>query len=111
MSIKLITAENQDEQETASPHLIPLPGGKDPTNDWLSQLPVGTVLLVGPRPTPQNAFPMFREQYEILQKANNDKEVRLYCETAKPKKIWINSKVFSKQMELVCVLGSVEYDE
>lgn len=99
-----LVVDNTEEKKTLwNPDA--LPGGKDPTEDWLSKLPEGTIFACKPR---QDTSPMCLE-YEILFKY--EKCVRLFTTNMNPNQIIVTSKKFSSMFDLIEVLTQVQKEE
>lgn len=91
---------------TGSDNVIPfqpLPGGKDPTNNWLEALPQGTVFTCKPRAMQKGALDVFTLEYHVCFKTVL--ETKLFENLNDERYFWVITKNFSRAFEQVEILA------
>jgi len=82
-----------------------LPGGKDPTVNWLAELPQGTVFLCRKRNVPAGQVQLFMDEWTLDN--NTFKHFKLHDDLnpqIAERFVWVNPREFSMLHELVEVL-------
>ena len=99
-----ITEETQEEKDESN--VVPfrvITGGKGPPgNDWLSELPDGSIFLTRPS-SPQFDKP-WGEEYHISNRSASGNWICLYQNLNQEAYIWVETKRFSRMMELAELL-------
>jgi hypothetical protein len=101
---KLIVPDHlrKDEEETNVVPFQALPGGKDPTDNWLQRVPQGAVFLCQPR-TPKGQLNIFQLEYHLAFKL--DMSSKLFENINDEERFfWVDNINFSKAFELVTIL-------
>lgn len=98
-----IQEETEEKSNVVPFKLEVVTGGKGPPgNDWLSELPDSTIFLTRPS-SPQFDKP-WGEEYHISNRSESGNWICLYSNLNQEAYIWVESKRFSRVMELAEIL-------